>query len=330
MEFEIKDPLGKKPKICFRCQTCRAKLTAPIQDAGKTEVCPQCKAPVAVPGTKGLEEWRRHRQSLEAKKQEAATRSAEKKAESNPRVFTMRLVVGVAASACLLGGIVGYSVGGHVSDSRFEANAAEARRAQATREAAIAEAQRKESERIAAEAEGARQAAMKAEAESQKTPAYTRLGSPTAVGDCFVVLSLVEVRPTQIGMSAEELRDRFDHGIVPKSHPLITRVNVGLISNSKTAKMEFQTWRGAGRSAQHARLRDNFGNSYKLLPEWTFPASITSEASLYPDQTIGDQLIFEPLVKGVEWVEVELPTGNLGVEGTIVVRVFASEIKRGG
>lgn len=50
MDYEIRQPFGRRPTIAFACPNCRAPLVAGLHDAGATERCPHCESSCTVPG----------------------------------------------------------------------------------------------------------------------------------------------------------------------------------------------------------------------------------------------------------------------------------------
>ena len=66
MDYQVKGMTGTRPKVIFRCATCRKSLNAPLTDAGNSDRCPTCGAALHVPGTPELAQWRQIRKDLEA------------------------------------------------------------------------------------------------------------------------------------------------------------------------------------------------------------------------------------------------------------------------
>jgi hypothetical protein len=113
---------------------------------------------------------------------------------------------------------------------------------------------------------------------------------------------------------------------------------------STTRKLTFRRWRGDDFPAGGDHIRDNFGNTYRLIP--TDPlasasagaggaavastAALDPSVSLYPGKSATVDLAFEPPVEGVQFLEVELPAGNVGGFNCVPLRfrVPASAIRR--
>lgn len=91
-------------------------------------------------------------------------------------------------------------------------------------------------------------------------------------------------------------------------------------------KLDYRTWRGRDFSFERdfAALEDNFGNRYKRIgfSIGSRPKNgIDSSESIYPQRTIEDVLVFEPPVENVEYLTLELPGANIGMDGVIKIRI---------
>lgn len=102
-------------------------------------------------------------------------------------------------------------------------------------------------------------------------------------------------------------------------------IRVALSNLSKTKKIDFTTWRGknfhVGRD--YATLTDNNGNVYKRI-DFGFKGIKNSswidaknETAIYPEDSFEDLLVFEPTVKNLNWLHLELPAENFGGSGMI-------------
>jgi hypothetical protein len=112
-----------------------------------------------------------------------------------------------------------------------------------------------------------------------------------------------------------------------------------VVSNlSKTKKIDFTTWRGKDFSVSrdYATLTDDNGNEYKRM-DFGFKAikkygfqgaqNYENEASIYPQESFEDLLVFEKPVENRKWLHLELPASNFGGSGMIRFEIPASEIK---
>ena len=113
--------------------------------------------------------------------------------------------------------------------------------------------------------------------------------------------------------------DTYDY----RSHLLTIGVTVSNLS--KTKKIDFTTWRGknfhVGRD--YAALADDNGNEYQRV-DFGFKAIKNSgwqdaknETAIYPQESFEDLLVFQPTVKNLQWLHLELPAKNFGGSGMI-------------
>jgi hypothetical protein len=51
------------------------------------------------------------------------------------------------------------------------------------------------------------------------------------------------------------------------------------------------------------------------------------DASIYPGNSFDDLIVFQPPVKNIKWLHLELPTENFGGWGTLRFEIPASRIK---
>jgi hypothetical protein len=101
-----------------------------------------------------------------------------------------------------------------------------------------------------------------------------------------------------------------------------------VVSNlSKTKKIDFTTWRGKDFSVRdYATLSDDNGNEYKrmnfgfkAIKKYGFQGAqnYENEASIYPQESFEDLLVFEKPVENRKWLHLELPASNFGGSGMI-------------
>src|SRR5215471_16687710 len=89
--IELKRSLfGGGYTVGYECPNCKTRLKSPLDDAGKTDTCPDCKHPFVVPGTQEREQLRwqaeheeaaRKRKALEEQETEAQRRNKQVKDE---------------------------------------------------------------------------------------------------------------------------------------------------------------------------------------------------------------------------------------------------------
>ena len=110
-------------------------------------------------------------------------------------------------------------------------------------------------------------------------------------------------------------------------------IRVALSNLSTTKKIDFTTWRGknfhVGRD--YATLTDNNGNVYKRI-DFGFKGIKNSnwrdaknETAIYPQDSFEDLLVFEPTVKNLKWLHLELPAENFDGSGMIRFEIPISE-----
>jgi hypothetical protein len=95
-------------------------------------------------------------------------------------------------------------------------------------------------------------------------------------------------------------------------------------------KLDFKTLSGSNFSfvRDNAVLRDNFANQYRGINFGfsSMPEFRTEEESLYPNQSIKDQLVFEAPVKNATHLDLEIPGHNVGQEGFFRFRIPATAV----
>jgi hypothetical protein len=103
----------------------------------------------------------------------------------------------------------------------------------------------------------------------------------------------------------------------------------------KTKKIDFTTWRGKDFSVSrdYATVTDDNGNEYKRM-DFGFKAikkygfqgaqNYENEASIYPQESFEDLLVFEKPVENRKWLHLELPASNFGGTGMVRFEIPAS------
>lgn len=163
---------------------------------------------------------------------------------------------------------------------------------------------------------------------ANQSPAPTATGfvladSPVRQGE-----TQVQVRAVRVGKVST--RDRFDGG-KGESREVLLAIELEISNLSATKKLEYHTWGGTAMSfGTRTALRDNFGNTYKLVNFGfgTLVAGAVESESIYPGKSASDVLVFEEPVGQVEFLDLELPASQFDGEGTLRIRIPASMIER--
>ena len=97
------------------------------------------------------------------------------------------------------------------------------------------------------------------------------------------------------------------------NHADIFAVRLEISNSSHSKRFTYHTW------AKNARLVDNFGNPYKLLPRPEGTGVDTMPIN--PAAPVMDILFFETPITTAKYVDLHLPAGNLGTSADIAVRI---------
>lgn len=167
----------------------------------------------------------------------------------------------------------------------------------------------------------ARELAERAEAASDPT-AWLPANQPARLGE--VQIRIVSASVGRIRMKGT-LSDGFE------SNDEYLKLVVEVTNQSRSRKRDFATWMGRdfSISQDYAVVRDNHGNVYKRMDFGfsTRPEGQIDRESLYPGKSIQDVLVFEPLIRDIEYVRLELPAENFGGEGMIRFEIPANMIR---
>lgn len=79
--IELKRTLFGGYTVGYDCPNCKSRLKSPLDDAGKTDTCPDCKQPFAVPGTQERDQLRWQAEQEEAARKRKALADQEAEAE---------------------------------------------------------------------------------------------------------------------------------------------------------------------------------------------------------------------------------------------------------
>jgi hypothetical protein len=154
---------------------------------------------------------------------------------------------------------------------------------------------------------------------------WTPMGSMIVRGD-------VGVWVKDVTRGHVPLEDAVDQGRRRSSDDALI-INIGLVNQSKTKKLDYRTMAGGdfSLSRDYATLTDNFGNTYKRI---TFgysnkPAGRTNSASLYPGKQLSDVLVFEVPAESATHLDLEIPAENVGGEGFYRFRIPVAKVRAG-
>jgi hypothetical protein len=136
----------------------------------------------------------------------------------------------------------------------------------------------------------------------------------------------LQVRVANTSIDKVPLKDVFREGTTSKDDLLMIKLE--LLNTNPTKKMEYRSWAGGDFSLDrdYATLKDNFGNSYKRI---TFGLSaypvgaVQRSASIYPNKSVTDVLVFEVPLENIEYLRLELPAKNF--DGTGMLRLQISK-----
>jgi hypothetical protein len=100
-------------------------------------------------------------------------------------------------------------------------------------------------------------------------------------------------------------------------------VNISLSNLSSTVKTQYDSWGGrVFGKGDPAVLRDEYGNVYKRITADGFDAKVPGaidNASIYPEKTVTDVLIFERPIERATRLYMYLPGDNVGQEGAFKI-----------
>ena len=120
------------------------------------------------------------------------------------------------------------------------------------------------------------------------------------------------------------MKDKYDgdQGMTESSYLI---VSVEVMNPDPNRKLSYLTWgdTGFGLGNFSGRARDNFGNQYAKI-DATIGQEIvgsTKSASIYPGDSVGDVLVFEPPIGRAEYIDLELPGSNVDAEGVFRFRL---------
>jgi len=118
-----------------------------------------------------------------------------------------------------------------------------------------------------------------------------------------------------------------------KSKDNLLMVKLKLLNMNPTKKVEYHSWSGKDISFDRdfATLEDNFGNSYKRISFGlgSYPVgAVERSASIYPNKSVTDVLVFEVPLNTIEYLRLELPAKNFGGTGMLRLQIPKAMIQR--
>jgi hypothetical protein len=140
----------------------------------------------------------------------------------------------------------------------------------------------------------------------------------------------IEVRVRRVVVGKVPLRGGFGDGETTSKDHLLA-IHLTVMNRSRNKKVEYRSWQGSdvAFTRDYGILNDNFGNTYKRIT-FGFTTEIagnTKSASIYPGRAVDDVLVFEPPIKGVQHLHLELPAKNFGGEAMLRLRIPAEMIQ---
>ncbi len=167
------------------------------------------------------------------------------------------------------------------------------------------------------------QAAIPPQAGPDKAEEWVEVPASTRLGE-------VEAKVISTQIKYVKLKDVI--GDENESSELHIVISIRVNNLSSTKKIDYSSW--AGRDIflgdDTAHLSDNLGNVYRPITFGYFDEIVGQirEASIYPNKTLVDHLVFEVPVEGVQHLQLEMPGGNVGAEGKFKFRIPDSSIIR--
>lgn len=145
--------------------------------------------------------------------------------------------------------------------------------------------------------------------------------TPAALGDVKVEVHYATVCEVPL---------KTFRGETTSQNPQLVIVVV-VTNSSATRKVDYRTWAGPEFTIDYddfARLTDNFGNTYKRVRFSDTPVGRVEADSVYPGKWLPDVLVFEPPLGNAEYLNLELPGKNVGVDGVYRFRIPTSMIRK--
>lgn len=127
----------------------------------------------------------------------------------------------------------------------------------------------------------------------------------------------IVVKVNRMYLAADFVPNGPGLGVTPTAGNLHIIVTVSNLSTNQ--KVEFHTWRNGD-----ARLTDDSGNVYSYINfGYATPEYLLNDATIYPQQTITDNLVFQRPVSGAKWFHLALICANYGGTGSLRFEVPA-------
>lgn len=113
----------------------------------------------------------------------------------------------------------------------------------------------------------------------------------------------------------------------------VLMIKLELLNVNATKKVDYHPWSGKHTALDpgYATLKDNFGNSYKLisLGVGSYPiGAVVGVEAIYPNKSVTDVLVFEAPLDTATHLYLELPAVNYGSEGIVRFRIPINAVSR--
>lgn len=120
---------------------------------------------------------------------------------------------------------------------------------------------------------------------------------------------------------------------VQESTQKLTVIEIVVENKDGKRKVDFHTWSGRHFTLEPdvAVLMDDLGNTYNRVTFGLgeFPVGgVDRRASLYPNTTVTDILVFEPPLEQATYLQLALPGQNIGIADPIRIRIPMSRVRR--
>jgi hypothetical protein len=153
--------------------------------------------------------------------------------------------------------------------------------------------------------------------------AWVSANQPLKIGD-------VQVRVVSATVGKIRMKGSLADGY--ESADSYLKLVIEVSNSSQDRKLDFASWMGSdfSISRDYASVRDNHNNLYKRI-DFGFTTRAEGQIdreSLYPGKSVRDVLVFEPPIRNVEYLRLELPAKNFGEDGMIRFQIPAEMIKQ--
>jgi len=161
---------------------------------------------------------------------------------------------------------------------------------------------------------------------NQEIPADPRWAPPNKA----IRLGDLQIKITKLIIGKVHIKDTINENAFSENDLLLIRLD--LLNTNPTKKIDYNSWSGKlfSITRDFATLKDNFGNFYKRIGFGlgSYPVgSVERSASIYPNKSIIDVLVFEVPLDTAKYLDLELPATNYDSEGAIRFRIPIKSIR---